>query len=487
MKRALFSVYDKTGVVEFARALHELGWVILASGGTGKALASAGVPTEAASTFEGLGGRVKTLHAPLHAAILARPQDAGDLATLGARPIDLVVVNLYPFAERPDIETIDIGGPSLLRGAAKNHARVTAVCDPADYEAVLAEIRAGGDTAPATRRRLAQKVFALTAGYDAAIAAWMGAGPLDFPPVLTLGWRRGQPLRYGENPHQKAAVYLDPGGDGLAAAVPLQGLPLSYNNLCDADAALRLAAAFAGPACVAVKHGGPCGVGLGADPAEAYVRCHAADPVSIFGGVVAWNRPVDGSVTAAVGRQHLDVVIAPAFDEEARAALKRKKKLRVLEVPAPAGPDYRIRRIQGGVVVQEQDFEPEPREWRVVAGPEPDDATWRALRFAWTVCRFVQSNCVVVAGPEQTLGIGGGQPNRVGAAQIAAGQAGEKARGSAAATDGFCFPDTVETLAAAGVRALVEPGGSVQDPEVIAAAQRLEFTLVMTGVRHFRH
>ncbi len=481
-KRALFSVYDKTGVVEFARGLHELGWELLASGGTAAALAAAVLPVRPASNYEGLGGRVKTLHAPLHASILARPEDAAELAALGTTQIDLVAVNLYPFRERPDVETIDIGGPSLLRGAAKNHARVTAVCDPADYPAVLAEIRAQGDTSPETRRALARKVFAHTGGYDAAIAGWLGASPLAFPEELALGWRRGAALRYGENPHQKASVYLD-GNGGLAAAQTLQGLPLSYNNLCDADAALELVSAFSEPACVAVKHGGPCGVGLGRDAAEAYARCQAADPISIFGGVVAWNRPLDAATVRAVGKQHLDVVLAPEVTEEARTALKRKKNLRVLEVGAPPGRDYRIRRISGGVLVQEKDFEPEA-EWRVAAGQEPDRA---ALRFAWAVCRFVPSNAVVVSDTQQTLGVGGGQPNRVGAARIALGAAGDRARGAVAATDGFCFPDTVEALAEAGVVALVEPGGSVQDSEVIATAERLGFTLVLTGVRHFRH
>jgi len=483
VKRALFSVYDKTGVVEFARGLQALGWELLASGGTAKALAEAGLPVRAASEYEGFGGRVKTLHAPLHASILARPEDAGELAALGAQPIDLVAVNLYPFRSRPEIETIDIGGPSLLRGAAKNHARVTAVCDPADYEAVLTEIGERGDTSLATRKSLAKKVFAHTAAYDAAIAAWLGAEPLAFPDELALGWRRGAPLRYGENPHQKAAVYLE-GRGGLAAATTLQGLPLSYNNLCDADAALELVSAFPGPACVAIKHGGPCGVGLGRDAAEAYARCQAADPVSIFGGVVAWNRPLDAATVAAVGKQHLDVVLAPEVTAEARKALGKKRNLRVLEVTPPPALDYRIRRISGGVLVQEKDFEPDTPQWRVVAGPAPD---WEALRFAWTVCRFVPSNAVVVTGREQTLGIGGGQPNRVGAGRIALAMAGENARGAVAATDGFCFPDTVEALAEAGVKALVEPGGSVQDADVIAAAERLGMTLVMTGVRHFRH
>lgn len=481
-KRALFSVYDKTGVVEFARGLHELGWELLASGGSAAALAAAELPVGPASNYEGFGGRVKTLHAPLHAAILARPEDAAELAALGTSQIDLVAVNLYPFRERPDVETIDIGGPSLLRGAAKNHARVTAICDPADYPAVLEEIRAAGDTSLETRRSLAKKVFAHTGAYDAAIAAWLGADPLSFPEELALGWRKGAPLRYGENPHQKAAVYLDARG-GLAAAQTLQGLPLSYNNLCDADAALDLVSAFSAPACVAVKHGGPCGVGLGQDAAEAFTRCQAADPVSIFGGVVAWNRPLDAAAVRAVGRQHLDVVLAPEVTEEARAALKRKKNLRVLEVGAPTPADYRIRRINGGVLVQQQDFEPDA-EWRVAAGPAPD---WDALRFAWAVCRFVPSNAVVVSDSQQTFGVGGGQPNRVGAARIALAGAGDRARGAVAATDGFCFPDTVEVLAEAGVTALVEPGGSVQDAEVIATAERLGFTLVLTGVRHFRH
>jgi phosphoribosylaminoimidazolecarboxamide formyltransferase/IMP cyclohydrolase len=483
VKRALLSVYDKSGVVDFARGLHQLGWELLASGGTAAALDAAGLPVRPASDYEGFGGRVKTLHAPLHASILARPEDAAELAALGTQPIDLVAVNLYPFRARPEIETIDIGGPSLLRGAAKNHARVTAVCDPADYAVVLAEIREHGDTSLDTRRALAKKIFSHTAVYDAAISAWLGAEPLAFPEELALGWRRGAPLRYGENPHQKAAVYLD-GHGGLAAAETLQGLPLSYNNLCDADAALDLVSVFPGPACVAVKHGGPCGVGLGRDGAEAFLRCQAGDPVSIFGGVVAWNRPLDAATVAAVGKQHLDVVLAPEVTPEARAALKRKKNLRVLEVVAPSRRDYRIRRISGGVLVQEKDFEPEAPEWRLAAGAAPD---WEALRFAWTVCRFVPSNSVVVTSAQQTFGVGGGQPNRVGAARIALSMAGANARGAVAATDGFCFPDTVEVLAEAGVVALVEPGGSVQDPDVVAAAERLGITLVMTGVRHFRH
>jgi phosphoribosylaminoimidazolecarboxamide formyltransferase/IMP cyclohydrolase len=488
--KALISVADKRGLEEFGRGLAALGWSLTASGGTAAALRAAGVEVEPVPGGEWLGGRVKTLQAPVHAAILARrdrPEDLRDLAELQAAPIDLVAVNLYPFRESPEIETIDVGGVALLRGAAKNWAFVAAVCDPSDYGSVLAELRAEGRLSEPTRRALARKAFAHTAAYDAAIARWLGHDPSGFPDELALAWRRVDGLRYGENPHQEAALYREPlpGGPTLLDARALQGKALSYNNWLDAAAAWELAGQFDRPAAAAVKHAGPCGVALGSDPLDAYVKCHDADPVSIYGGIVAVNRRLTADLAREMVKIFLEVVVAPEVDPAAREVFARKKNLRVLEAPAPQPGGCRLRSLPGGVLVQQADRGDDPASWRVVSERRPADLA--DARFAWTVARFVASNAVVVARGLATAGIGGGQPNRVGAARIALAQAGGKAEGAALASDGFFFPDTVEAAEKAGVTTLVSPGGSLQDAEVIAAADRAGLALVFTGVRHFRH
>lgn len=490
--KALISVADKRGLPGFGRGLAERGWEIMASGGTAAALAEAGVPVAAVPGGEWLGGRVKTLQVPVHAAILARrdrAEDMADLKEIGTQPIDLVAVNLYPFRERPGIETIDIGGVALLRAAAKNQAFVAAVCDPDDYGDVLTELAARGSLSEATRRRLARKAFAHTAAYDAAIARWFGNDPLSFPAELSLAWRRVDGLRYGENPHQGAALYRDAlrGEPALLDAEVLQGKALSYNNWLDAAAAWELAGAFDEPAAVAVKHAGPCGVALGADPVAAYRKCHDADPVSIFGGIVAVNRPLGEALAAELTQLFLEVVSAPEVTAEARRVLAKKKNLRVLQAPAPQPGGYRLRSLPGGVLLQQADWNEDPASWRVVSKRQPPPEDLDEARFAWTVARFVASNCVVLAKGRATAGIGGGQPNRVGAANIAIEQAGEKARGAVLASDGFFFPDTVAAAASAGIRTLISPGGSRQDPEVVAAADAADLALVFTGVRHFRH
>lgn len=510
MPRALLSVWDKAGIVPFARGLVALGWDIYSSGGTMTALQEAGVAVRGMEDLGGhpalLGGRVKTLQVQIHAAILARPDqpdDMADLARVGAQPFSLVAVNLYPFRQRPDIETIDIGGVALLRAAAKNHAHVTVVSSPADYDRVLVALREGGPDL-AERRRLALAAFRHTATYDAAISAWLAGGaPLadlqpgeepDWPAELPLGFTRALPLRYGENPHQRAALYRDalPGVPGLLDAKMLQGKPLSYNNLMDADAAWDLVWRFSDPACVAVKHAGPCGVALGPDPRTAFLRARAADPVSIFGGILAWNRPVDLATVEALADLFLEVLIAPEIAPEAASALREKKNLRVLACPPPDPQrplDWRLRRVAGGVLMQDEDrLASDPAQWRLATRSAPSAAELRDLAFAWEVVRAVGSNAIVVASAGQTLGIGGGQPNRISPARAALAQAGEGARGAVLASDGFFpFPDVVEAAGAAGIRAIVQPGGAQRDRESIAAADAAGMAMLLTGVRHFRH
>ncbi len=510
MPRALISVADKAGLVPFARGLVELGWVLYASGGTHQALVEAGIAAQTVEALGGLpellGGRVKTLQVQIHAAILARPdrpEDVEDLARCGAEPFGLVCANLYPFRQRPGIETIDIGGVALLRAAAKNHEHVVVVCDPADYDRVLLGLRA--EAFPAGERRaLALRAFRYTATYDAAIAAHLaGGGPLAdlpageeaaFPGELPLGFVRAKGLRYGENPHQRAALYADalPGEASLLESRQLQGKELTYNNLLDADAAWDLVWRFPQPAAVAVKHAGPCGVALGRAAADAFARARACDPVSIFGGVVAWNRPLDAEAVALLGDLFLEVLVAPEVTAEAAAALKAKKNLRVLVCPAPRAdrpPDYRLRRISGGVLVQEEDrVNAEPSRWSVVTKRAPTAQELRDLAFAWQVVRSVASNAVVVARDGQTVGIGGGQPNRIDPARAALTQAGEQARGAVLTSDGFFpFPDVAEAAIAAGVAAIAQPGGAIRDPASVAACDAAGAAMVFTGRRHFRH
>jgi phosphoribosylaminoimidazolecarboxamide formyltransferase/IMP cyclohydrolase len=513
VERALLSVSDKTGLVEFARGLAQLGIELVASGGTARALRDAGLEVVDVADLTGspemLGGRVKTLHPRVHGGLLARRDHEGDRADVeaqGLRWIDLVVVNLYPFeatVARPDvdfadaIENIDIGGPSMLRSAAKNHAHVGVVVDPVDYALVLDELQASQQLCEATRRRLALKAFERTAAYDAAIHEWLSArleAPGEgLPERLAVALPRASSLRYGENPHQAAALY----GRFFHVAEPLHGKALSYNNLVDVQAALALILDFdpADEVTLAIlKHNTPCGVGAGASPLEAYQRAFATDPESPFGGIIVCNRPFDLALAQEVDRIFTEVLVAPGFDDDALALLRKKKNRRLLrfhpERVERAELDWK--RVFGGVLLQEPDLAVEDlTACRIVTARKPSDAELRALAFGWKVAKHVKSNAVVFAGDGCTLGIGGGATSRVDAIHQAvakAGRVGLDLRGSALASDAFFpFPDGLEAAAAAGATAVVQPGGSVRDEEVIAAADRLKLAMVFTGVRHFRH
>jgi len=522
--RALLSVSDKTGLVDFARFLAGRGVELLSTGGSAKALRDAGLPVVEVADYTGLpemmDGRVKTLHPKVHGGILARRDLAEHRKAMeahGIAPIDLVAVNLYPFAatvaggadRAACIETIDIGGPALIRAAAKNHAFVTVVTDAADYAAVTAEMAAqGGATTAALRERLARAAFAHTAAYDAAIAGWMNrAAQEDFPPLLTLAARRRQALRYGENPHQAAAFYaaIEPGAPprpGVATATQLQGKALSYNNLNDTDAAFELVAEFERPAAAIIKHANPCGAAEAADLAAAYRAALACDPVSAYGGILAVNRPLDAALAAAIGKLFLEVIIAPAVTGEARALLAAKTNLRVLEagrMPDPAAPGLAVRSLAGGYLVQGRDGgRVGPADLRVVTKRAPSERERSDLIFAFRVAKHVKSNAIVYAKAGATVGIGAGQMSRVDSARIAAlkaqdaaaaaGETAARTQGSVVASDAF-FPFADGLLAAieAGTTAVIQPGGSVRDDEVIAAADRVGLAMVFTGVRHFRH
>ncbi|HEY8342754.1 MAG TPA: bifunctional phosphoribosylaminoimidazolecarboxamide formyltransferase/IMP cyclohydrolase [Calditerricola sp.] len=510
IQRALISVSDKTGLLDFARELAALGVEIVSTGGTARFLREAGVSVTPVSDVTGfpeiLDGRVKTLHPRIHGAILAvrdNDEHQRQLAEHGIRPIDLVVVNLYPFREtiaRPGvtpeeaIEQIDIGGPCLVRAAAKNHAYVTVVTDAADYPLVLAQLKARGEVDLETRRRLAAKAFRHTAAYDAAVARYLTkrAGEA-WPETLTLSFEKVQDLRYGENPHQGAAFYRTPDrvSGTLATAEQLHGKELSYNNLLDADAALAVVQEFAEPAVVVVKHTNPCGVGTGQSLLEAWRRAYEADPVSIFGGIVAANRPIDEATARTMREVFLEIVLAPDFAPEALAVLKEKKNLRLLRVALPDRPslELRLTSVAGGVLVQERDVRDlTEADLRVVTDRAPTEEELRDLLFAWKVVKHVKSNAIVVAKDGQTLGVGAGQMNRVGAARIALAQAGEKAKGAVLASDAFFpMPDTVEEAAKAGITAIIQPGGSIRDADSIDAANRYGIAMVFTGIRHFRH
>jgi phosphoribosylaminoimidazolecarboxamide formyltransferase/IMP cyclohydrolase len=520
IERALISVFDKSGLVAFARALAARGIEILSTGGSARALADAGIPvTEiaAATGFpEMLDGRVKTLHPAIHGGILARRDLAAHteaIAAHGIRPIDLVVVNLYPFeatvARGADfaecIENIDIGGPSLIRAAAKNHDWVTVVTDPADYDAVLAQIAAGGGTTTlATRRRLAGLAYARSAAYDAAIAAWMAGerGEL-FPETIAFGGRRRQLLRYGENPHQQAALYAAaPTRRGVATATQIQGKELSFNNLNDTDAAFECVAEFDRPAVAIIKHANPCGVAVAGTLAEAYRRALACDPVSAFGGIIAVNRPLDAETAAEISKLFAEVVIAPEIEPAARDALARKSALRLLVaggMPDPGMPGTTLRSLAGGYLLQTRDS-----GWvgegdlKVVTRRAPSRDELADLLFAFAVCKHVKSNAIVYAKGGATVGIGAGQMSRVDSARIAAWKAEEAgraanlaespAKGSVVASDAFFpFADGLLAAAAAGATAVIQPGGSIRDSEVIEAADNAGLAMVFTGMRHFRH
>jgi len=503
-KRALLSVHDKTGIADLARGLVEAGWELVSSGGTASVLADEGVPVvevgEVTGAPEILGGRVKTLHPAIHGGILADRSDPGHLANLEARgivPIDLVVGNLYPFMSDPGIEFIDIGGPTMVRAAAKNHAHVGVVVDPADYRTVLDEIRAVGSLSAATRRRLARSAFAHTAAYDAAIVAWFDEDPSSdhandlLKPSLHLALDRVHDLRYGENPHQAGARYRAAGSSGWwDTAVVHGGKAMSYLNLFDTEAAWRLVHRLGDEPCaVVVKHANPCGAAVGSDIADAYLSAHRCDPMSAFGGVVAVNRPVTPAMAEALSEVFTEVVVAPAYEPDALALLGERKNLRVLEAGPPGWPELDVRGIDGGLLVQTaDDLVAAPSVWRVVTKREPTGAEWADLEFAWRVVARVSSNAIVLVKDRCAVGIGAGQQNRRDASRIAAEKAAGRAISGACASDAFFpFRDGLDAAADAGVTAVVQPGGSLRDDEVVAAADAHGMAMVFTNERHFRH
>ncbi|HEX6311419.1 MAG TPA: bifunctional phosphoribosylaminoimidazolecarboxamide formyltransferase/IMP cyclohydrolase [Acidimicrobiia bacterium] len=499
--RALLSVYDKSGLAEFARGLHDLGCELVSSGGTAAALDDAGLPVTPVDAVTGtpemLDHRVVTLHPKIHGGILAdraKESHRADLETHGIAPFDLVVSNLYPFRDRPGIETIDIGGPAMVRAAAKNHAWVAIVTDPAQYDDVLAELRGNdGRLGDDTRRRLALEAFAHTAAYDAAIVSWLQEGePLPRHVVVALE-RAGEELRYGENPHQQAARYRTVGErswwDGV---VQHAGLALSYLNLYDTEAAWQLVHDLGeGPACAIIKHANPCGVALADDLAEAYALALAGDEKSAFGGIVALNRPIDeATVSAMVDGPQADVVIAPAYGPGAIDALVTKRKnTRLLEAPAPGREALDFRQISGGFLVQEpHHFAAGRDDWRVVTKRAPTEDEWRDAELAWRLVGHVKSNSIVLVKGGQAVGIGAGQQSRVDAAELAARKADGRARGGASASDAFYpFADGIDAAADAGVAVVVQPGGAMRDDELVAHADELGLAMVFTGERHFLH
>jgi len=518
--RALLSVSDKRGIVAFARELVALGWEIVSTGGTAEALRREGVPVLPIEQVTGLPemmeGRVKTLHPNVHGALLARRDHAGDVAALrehGITPIDLVAVNLYPFRETvanpkttlaEAVEQIDIGGPSLLRSAAKNHQDVIVVVDPDDCPVVIAALKAGDLTPgaspgnPGLRRALAAKVFAHTAAYDAAILAYLTRSTGEFPPTLALVLERRQALRYGENPHQRAALYATLEPHGIRQLQQLHGKELSFNNLLDVDAAVTAVApwgADARPACAIIKHTSPCGLALGTNPADAYRRALATDPTSAFGSVIAFNTLVDREAAEAMRALFVEVVVAPAFHPDALEVFRNKKNLRVVELPRPADePAWDFKRVRGGFLIQDR-FRyggvADQAAWKMVTKRSPTDAEWNDLRFAWAAVGSVKSNAILLARGEAAIGIGAGQMSRVDASFLAvhkARQHGHDPRGAVLASDAFFpFRDGVDEAARAGISGVIQPGGSVRDAEVIAAADEHRLAMVFTGMRQFRH
>jgi len=509
-KLALLSVSDKSGIVELARGLSALGVELVSTGGTAQLLQKEGVRVIEVSAYTGfpemLDGRVKTLHPKVHGGLLARRDDPAHVAAIrkaGIEPIDMVVVNLYPFQAtvadpacrlEDAVENIDIGGPAMLRSAAKNYAAVAVVVDPADYGRVLEEVRAGGVSA-ATRFALAKKAFAHTAAYDGAIANYLTSREAAYPDVLTLQFHKLQDLRYGENPHQSAAFYREakPAAGALAHYRQAQGKELSYNNIADADAAWECVKGFGEPACVIVKHANPCGVALGASLREAYEKAFKTDPVSAFGGILAFNRALDAEAAEALAKQFAEVVIAPRVEPDAARALAGKANLRVLEIPlAHETQAHDYKRVGGGLLVQSSDaIQISRNEMKVVTKKAPSEAQWADLLFAWRVAKYVKSNAIVFCRDGMTLGVGAGQMSRVDSARIAATKAAAAKldlAGSVVASDAFFpFRDGLDVLAEAGATAVVQPGGSVRDEEVIGAANERGVAMVFTGVRHFRH
>jgi phosphoribosylaminoimidazolecarboxamide formyltransferase/IMP cyclohydrolase len=514
IRRALISVYDKTRLVELAAGLHAAGVDIVSTGSTAKTIADKGIPVTSVEQVTGfpevLDGRVKTLHPSVHAGLLAdlrKPEHAAALEQLGIAAFELVVVNLYPFSETVDsgasvdecIEQIDIGGPSMVRAAAKNHPSVAVVTDPLGYDGVLAAVRSGGFTL-AERKKLASLAFRHTAEYDVAVAGWMESTLAPEQPAQALPewfagtWRRSALLRYGENPHQQAALYVDDGAwPGLAQAEQLHGKEMSYNNFTDADAAWRAAFDHEQTCVAIIKHANPCGIAISsASVADAHRKAHECDPLSAFGGVIAANTEVSVEMAEYVSTIFTEVIVAPAYAPGAVDLLARKKNIRVLVASEPMGEGTERRQISGGLLMQERDRidaqGDNPANWTLAAGSAADPATLADLAFAWRTCRAVKSNAIVIAGGGATIGIGMGQVNRVDAARLAVERGGDRVHGAVAASDAFFpFPDGLETLAAAGVTAIVHPGGSVRDDEVTAAAANAGVTLYLTGARHFAH
>lgn len=505
VRRALVSCFDKTGVADLAGALHERGVTLLSTGSTAATIRDAEVPvTEVAEVTgfpECLDGRVKTLHPRIHAGILADrtdPAHVAELDELDVDAIDLVVVNLYPFERTVQagagdddvVEMIDIGGPTMIRAAAKNHGSVVVLVDPADYERVLAEIDAQGGVTLATRRELAAKAFAHTAAYDTLVASWFQRDEA-FPTQLGVALPRTATLRYGENPHQGAAFYARPGDGGIAAAEQLHGKELSYNNLLDTDAAWGMAVDVDQPCIAIIKHTNPAGYAFAEDLETAYARALEGDPVSAFGGIVAANRTIDGATARRIAEVFTEVVIAPGFDEEALEVLTAKKNLRILRTPDAERPrsGWQLRSVAGGLLVQDADVGDEPwGEWQVAGKVQPDEATLADLRFAWLACKHTKSNAIVLAKGGQLVGVGAGQMSRVDSVRLAVERSGDRHAGSVLASDAFFpFRDGPDAAAAAGVVAMVQPGGSVRDEEVVAAADEHGIAMVLTGRRHFRH
>jgi phosphoribosylaminoimidazolecarboxamide formyltransferase/IMP cyclohydrolase len=523
IRRALISVYDKSGLTELAAALHTAGVQVVSTGSTAAAIAAAGVPVTPVEELTGfpecLDGRVKTLHPAVHAGLLAdlaKDSHREQLAGLGIEPFDLLVSNLYPFEQTVAsgaspaecVEQIDIGGPAMVRAAAKNHATVAVVTSPASYPEVVAALAEGGFTLE-QRRRLAAQAYAHTAAYDAAVSSWFAAvyapdevaAETGWPDVVSAMWTRQDVLRYGENPHQRAALYLRSGSDsggsgsGIANAEVLHGKAMSYNNYVDADAARRAVSGFSQPCVAIMKHANPCGIALGADLAEAHRKAHACDPVSAFGGVIAANGTVTEEMAAQVAEIFTEVIVAPEFEPGALKILTAKKNQRLLRLPRqaetqPGGLD--VRQVSGGMLMQTPDSATEPGDsaanWRLVAGSAADPEVLADLEFAWRACRVVKSNAILLAAGRASVGIGMGQVNRVDSCRLAVRRAGDRAVGSVGASDAFFpFADGFQILADAGVRAVAEPGGSVRDDEVIAAAQAAGVALYFTGVRHFYH
>ncbi len=507
-------MYDKAGVVDLARGLNELGWDLVSSGGTARAIAEAGIPVTDVADLTGfpaiLGHRVVTLHPKVHGGILAdptNPEHRADMDTYGIEAIDLVVANLYPFSAEPSIELIDIGGPAMVRAAAKNHAHVGIVTDPSRYDEVLAELRSSGSLSLDTRRGLARDAFAHTAAYDAEILAWFDAGqpapgeaasaadadaPAELPATISLTLDRAQVLRYGENPHQVGARYTTRGEQGWwATAVQHGGKDMSYLNVYDTEAAWQLAHSLGdGPAAVVIKHANPCGAAVADDILTAYTRAHECDSVSAFGGIVAVNRPVSLAVAEAIQPVFTEVLIAPAYDADALAFLQEKKKnLRILEATAPAMPELTLRSIDGGYLVQTADHVTVDRSaWQVVTERQPTEAEWADIEVAWRVVAKVTSNSIVLVKDGTAVGIGCGQQNRRDAGRLAGEKAAGRAVGGVYASDAFFpFPDGLEGAIEAGAACVVQPGGSIRDDEVIAAANEAGLAMVLTGERHFRH